>query len=486
MNALLYFHQGWTDIMNCLPMINIYAAKYRIVYLLVRKDAWGLIQFYIRGMGNVFPIYAPHVDLNRLGISVVDIAHHKITRFELMGQLDGLRPLSDPQRGAYQRFVEQKAYKRADGTMSHPFERVFYEAYGMPYSDRVDKFTLYRDPLLEESVYNRVVKQKPYICVHSNPLLNLMICPQNNLHRIELNQASNIFFDYIRILQHAEELHLIDSVWAGLCYLMDAKYGYFHQKPVYVYCYRDFHRMFTEPVTLPNWNIIHVNDACKQRDASGMAFVSFANGSYTERQQLLVESIHKHNPTIPVFTFHSFEEVGSPTHQENPYAFKVYCIEKLRKWGYKTIFWCDSVLRLTQPIDTLLPQIRERGVYLQKDGWSTSQWANDKCLDYFELTRTQAESIESVYASFMAFDFTHPVTEEFFSRWKKACDDGIFKGAWTNTNMTESRDWRCKGHRHDQVCAEIISHQLGIPRGDARVRPGEDTPERYFTTWKHI
>lgn len=486
-NALLYFHQGWTDIMNCLPMINIYAAKYRLLYLLIRKDAWPLVQFYIRGLRNVVPVYSPHLDLNRLGISVVDIAHHNITRLELMGHHDSSRPNNDPHKHAFKNYEAQVGQKQINGRMTHTFERIFYEAYGLPYSDRVEKFTLYRDPALEESVYNRVVNQTPYICVHNNPQLNLMICPKSTLPIVELNQSSEIFFDYIRVLQHAEEIHVIDSVWAGLCYLMDAKYGYFHQKPIYVYCYRDFHRMFTEPVTLPNWNIVMVEDACKQRDATGMAFVSFASGTYKEPQKDLVQSIRKYNPEVPVFAFTDFQEIGSPSHRDNPYAFKVYCVDKLRKCGYKTIFWCDSVLRLTQPIDTLLSDIHERGVYLQKDGWNSAQWANDKCLEYFGLTRDQAESIGSAYACFMAFDFTNPITETFFTKWKQACDDGIFKGAWNNSQQTESKDPRCRGHRHDQVCAEIIGNQLEIPQGPCRVRPGShDDPDRYFTTWKHL
>ena len=486
-NALLYFHQGWTDIMNCLPMINIFAAKYRVLYVLVREDAWGLIQFYVRGLRNVVPVYSPHKTLNQIGIGVVDVNHHNITQFELMGQLDVSRPFTDPMRGAYQRYCDAVTDRLPDGRLDRTFERTFYEAYGIPYSDRVDKFTLFRDPIAEEVVYNRVVKKKPYICIHSNPLLNLMVCPKTTHDVIELNQASDIFFNYIRILQHAEELHLIDSVWAGLCYLMDAKYGYFHQKPIYVYCYRDFDRMFTHPVRLPNWNIIMIGDACKQRDASGMAFVSFASGTYSEPQKDFVESIRKYNPEVPVFAFTKFEDIGSPTHKDNPYAFKVYAVNKLREWGYKKVFWCDSVLRLTQPIDTLLPEIEERGVYLQKDGWNSAQWANDRALEYFGLTRNEAASIESVYACFMAFDFTNPITNEFFTRWKKACDEGIFRGAWNNNTQSESKDPRCRGHRHDQVCAEIISRQLEIPRGEGRVKPGNaEDPTRYFTTWKHL
>jgi len=482
-NALLYFHQGWTDIMNCLPMINIFSKKYRILFVLIRKDAWPLMQYYIRGLKNVFPIYSPHLDLNMLGIKVVDVQHLKITKFELMGQLDGSRPLNDPHRNAYQRF-ERKQLE--NGRMDVTFERIFYEAYGIPYLDRVDKFFIYRDPDLEETVYNRVVKQKPYICVHNNPALNLMVCPDTTLPRIELNKASDIFFDYIRVLQHAEEIHLIDSVWGGICYLLDAKFGLFHGKPIYMYCFRDFHRMFTQPVTLSNWTMIMQEDACRQRDQSETAFVSFASGTYKEQQLALIDSIHTHNPTIPIFPFTEYEDIGSPTHKENPYAFKVYAIEKLREWGYKKIFWCDSVLRLTQPIESLFPELEERGVYLQRDGWNSAQWANDRCLEYFNITRNEAESNESIYACFMGFDFTNPITQEFFRRWKQSCDDGIFQGKWNNQEQTESKDPRCRGHRHDQVCAEIIRYQLDIPYGEARVRPGEDSPDRYFTTWKHI
>ena len=86
----------------------------------------------------------------------------------------------------------------------------------------------------------------------------------------------------------------------------------------------------------------------------------------------------------------------------------------------------------------------------------------------------------------MAYDFDVPITEEFFRRWKKACEDGIFQGKWKNENNCESKDPRCRGHRHDQSCAELISYQLGIPRSPMRVLPGTPRSERYFTTWKHL
>jgi hypothetical protein len=195
-----------------------------------------------------------------------------------------------------------------------------------------------------------------------------------------------------------------------------------------------------------------------------IAFVTFSNGRYLGQEVQLRRTVEATQPNADVFTFHSFEDIGSPTHKQSPYAFKVYAIQNVRNMGYKTIVWCDSVCRLKKPITDILPKLKEIGVYLQADGWPVGTWANDRALEYFGVTRDDAMKIEAIYACIIMFDFTHPTTNEFFRRWKKAADDGIFYGHWVNDGKTESQDERCRGHRHDQTCAELISYQLGIPR----------------------
>lgn len=37
--GILYFHQGWTDIINCLALINYYGSLYDKIYLIMRADA---------------------------------------------------------------------------------------------------------------------------------------------------------------------------------------------------------------------------------------------------------------------------------------------------------------------------------------------------------------------------------------------------------------------------------------------------------------
>ncbi len=249
MNALLFFHQGWTDIINCLPLITWYSKRYKKLYVLMREDAWMLIQFYIRGTTNVVPIYVPKKLLGEVSWrNLVAIEHHKITHFELIAHYDTQRPDHDPYKGAY---------ARRNALDDAPFERLFYEAYDIPYIERVNSFVLYRDPVAEEVAYSKLIKREPYICTHTNPELQLFVKPEEGVDIVELNQSSPMFFDYIRILQHAKAIHVIDSVWAAVCYMLDAKYGLLETVPVYLYCHRDFHRMFTEPVKRPNWTIVY-------------------------------------------------------------------------------------------------------------------------------------------------------------------------------------------------------------------------------------
>jgi len=210
-----------------------------------------------------------------------------------------------------------------------------------------------------------------------------------------------------------------------------------------------------------------------------VAFVSFSTGSYIQTEQGFMRSVVKNQPDIPLFSLHDFTVIGSPTHKQDPYAFKIYAIEYVRNQGYDIVIWCDSPSRLVKRIDNWIPEIERVGVYLQKDGWSNGQWANDKALEYFGKTRDEAMNISSVYACIMAFDFRHSVTSQFINQWKECCKAGLFRGLWNNNDKTESQDERCLGHRHDQTCAELIANRLNIELQPLVLN-------NYFLTWIEV
>lgn len=212
-----------------------------------------------------------------------------------------------------------------------------------------------------------------------------------------------------------------------------------------------------------------------------IAIVTFASGKYTSFVPNLINTVHRWNPEIKVFVYQSEFELGCPAFSENPYAFKVYAIDKVRKQGFTKVIWCDSILKLIRPLDPIIERIEQKGIYLQHDGGCCGEWANDKSLEYFGVTRDEAMKQPCIWACCMGFDFTHSITNDFFNKWKKACDDGIFCGYWNNNLKTESTDERCKGHRHDQTCAQLIAYKMNIELLPGIVNPNPNVPNTYFT-----
>lgn len=216
--------------------------------------------------------------------------------------------------------------------------------------------------------------------------------------------------------------------------------------------------------------------------ASRIAVVTFATGRYAGHDEKLRASVEYMCPQADVFTFQSFEELGCPQHSTNPYAFKVYAVDKVRQLGYDVIIWSDSINRLSKPLDTFLHDLHAVGVYLPADGWKLGNWANDASLRYFGVTRDEIMDIECCYACILGFDFRHPITSQFFTMWKKACQDGVFQGFWDNEHQTESADPRCRGHRHDQACADLIAYKLGIPKSKPVIGSKSD---KTFTSFRY-
>lgn len=156
-------------------------------------------------------------------------------------------------------------------------------------------------------------------------------------------------------------------------------------------------------------------------------------------------------------------QINSPTHQENPYAFKTYAFQYALNLGYKKILWLDASIYAIKDITPVWDIIERDGYIMQDAGWLCGQWSNDKSLEYFGLTRDEA-MLMPMYgnAGLLGLDLDKELPKIFFERWHKASQDGIFKGSWNNDLKTESDDVRCLGHRHDMSTGSIIANLLGM------------------------
>jgi len=237
--AYLYFHQGWTDIINQLALISYYASQYEKICLIIRHDAQPVVDFYVRPLKNVEVIYSPLEGINDCSFD------HRI--------------FNDPEtdilcHGLHDRFRPNFTYVDTPDF----FVRKFYERYNIDYQVRVNSFEIQRDPILENQRYQEFVINNghDYVLVHEDPPrgITLNIEPQN-YPVINLDKKSAVFFDYIKILENAKQIYVMDSVWATIIYHLDAKYGLFQHIPIEVKCLRGYQPMFQEPVKLNNWTI---------------------------------------------------------------------------------------------------------------------------------------------------------------------------------------------------------------------------------------
>lgn len=229
MKGCLYFHQGWTDIINSLPLINYYSNKLEQLLLIIREDSKDIVDYYTNGIDNVNIMYIPKYVLDTNVIQLED----KSIDLLFHGYHDRFRKEGDK-------------FKNKFGSTDMYFAKGFYEFYDIPFIEKVNNFTLKRDIALEESKYQDFIAKNgtDYILYHDdqstpggNTGINLTELLKNNNNTINLNSITKNVFDYVKVLENAKELHLVDSIWAATCYLLDSKYAIFKNMDIKVYLY---------------------------------------------------------------------------------------------------------------------------------------------------------------------------------------------------------------------------------------------------------
>lgn len=192
--------------------------------------------------------------------------------------------------------------------------------------------------------------------------------------------------------------------------------------------------------------------------------VNLATSKYWEGQKRLQQSVKDYQ----VNTFQNEVQVNSPFHNDNPYAFKIYAIESMLRAGYDQILWLDASVYAVKSPKPVFDWIDHYGYFMEEAGHYVGQWCNDRTLEFFGITREEAMDMPMFSAGFVGLDFRNETAAAFFSRWKSAMLNGMFKGDWSN-------------HRHDMTCGSIIAHQMGLkfsPGGTyfAYVGPGYGDP----------
>lgn len=193
--------------------------------------------------------------------------------------------------------------------------------------------------------------------------------------------------------------------------------------------------------------------------------ISFADGTgwYKRGHARLIDACAKHF-SGKLILINDYNKIGSPSHAENPYAFKVYCMEYAYSLGYDTVLYLDSSLYPVKNCDAAFDYIEQNGHLMQHAGHMWRTWCNNKAMDYFKPTDDEIQNQTLYSAGFTGLDFTNDRSVRFFNAWKQSMLDGVFKGVWAKKHRA-SDFTSCphsEGHRHDMTAASIIATRLGM------------------------
>lgn len=246
MPYLLYFNQGYTDIINCLALITYYSKKFADaeIYLICRHEMKEAILFYTRPYTNIKVFFENKEEEKQF-------LPNYIRNYSLTPLIHGVHD-----------YLRDDDYFKVFCSSRPNFIKGFYEWYDISPEVRWKEFEIERDCVKENSFYEKYIcaagGRADYICIHEENNLKIPYLrgrERRETKIINLNRISNCFFDTIKLLEGAKEIHVIDSVWMAFLYILQMRYGLFANTPIFAVCLRKYDFMVNEPL-LPNWKII--------------------------------------------------------------------------------------------------------------------------------------------------------------------------------------------------------------------------------------
>ena len=142
------------------------------------------------------------------------------------------------------------------------------------------------------------------------------------------------------------------------------------------------------------------------------------------------------------------------------YNVKAAAFEEVEKKGYTHILWLDSSAWAIKDPNPIFDVINNDGWYIGQSGYNCAQSCSDSCLNYFGITRDEAEKMYDCSSGVLGLNLNNPQARDFFNEWIASAKLGAFRGSRQHDN--QSHDTRFLFHRQDQSCASIIRHQLDM------------------------
>jgi len=180
-------------------------------------------------------------------------------------------------------------------------------------------------------------------------------------------------------------------------------------------------------------------------------------GWYPEGQKRLVKSLNLHGFNWDILTWTDWP--NDLYDKSCNYNVKAAAFEEAINQGYTHILWLDCSVWAVKDPNPIFDIINETGCYFWANGYNCAQECSDICLEYFQVSRDQAEQMLIASTSMFGVNITNPIGKEFIERFIQSAKDKVFHGSRFHDN--QSSDPRFLWHRQDQSAASIIANQLG-------------------------
>lgn len=151
----------------------------------------------------------------------------------------------------------------------------------------------------------------------------------------------------------------------------------------------------------------------------------------------------------------------SPSHADNPYAFKIAGFREAIRMGYKVMCHIDASFWAIKNPDPIFDIIVDNGLFAFRSGYNCANTCPDNLLDYVGMTRDEAEQIPETATGIVGINIDNPDGARVFDYWAELCDNGLFKNSRTH-NPLESADKRYLHGRQDQSAFSMALAKNGI------------------------
>jgi hypothetical protein len=234
-NAYVIIHQGFGDLFNSVGIIDYYSNIYDKVNILVLdEDRQIIMNKFFENNKKIDCIVPSFCDFNHSNhpntcvMCMTNGSNNKCPRICNLKckYIDYNNYNGDIIKiGSFNNYSIWETYK----SKQFSFADAFYTYINLDTKIRFENFNIHNNKDVENNTYDNFIKKygSDYILIHEDNERHLLIDKNKIVHKnlpiINLNKISNIFVDYIKIIKCAKEIHLIDSSWSVLIYLLSYK-----------------------------------------------------------------------------------------------------------------------------------------------------------------------------------------------------------------------------------------------------------------------